>query len=83
MNEEKMTDMFFNFTEQLASLNTNMESVLSKLVDHEKRIENIEQNKTSLKDDVIAWLVKGLVAAVLTVGSLTGAGALITKFFGG
>lgn len=56
-----------------------MKTALGKLADHERRIDDLEKNKLGIKDTVIQWLVKGIVVAVITIGSLTGASALIQK----
>lgn len=82
MNEEKITDLVIKITSELASLNANMKSVLDKLTSHEQRITALEQNKAGMKDTVIQWLVKGLIASLMIIGSLTGASALIKGVLG-
>lgn len=82
MQDAKLTDLIIKISTELAALNANMTTVLSTLAKHETRLLELEKSKTSLKDTVIQWLVKGLVTAVITIGSLTGAGALIAKIFG-
>ena len=82
MNEEKITDLVIKITSELASLNANMKSDLDKLTSHEQRITALEQNKIGMKDTVIQWLVKGLIASVMIIGSLTGASALIKGVLG-
>lgn len=79
MTEEKMTDLVIQITASLSELNANMKLTLEKLSDHERRIDDLEKNKVGMKDTVIQWLVKGIVVALLTIGSLTGASALIQK----
>lgn len=82
MTEEKLEDLIIKITSELASLNANMKSVLDKLTSHEQRISALEQNKVGLKDTMIQWLVKGLIASIMIIGSLTGASALIQKVLG-
>lgn len=82
MNEEKLTELVIKITSELSALNTNMKSVLDKLTSHEQRIMALEQGKTGLKDTVIQWLVKGLVASIMVIGSLTGAASLIKGVLG-
>lgn len=82
MQDSKLTDLIIKISTELAALNANMTTVLGTLAKHETRLLELEKSKTSLKDTVIQWLVKGLVTAVITIGSLTGAGALIAKVFG-
>lgn len=79
MTEEKLTDIVIQITSSLSELNANMKLTLDKLTDHERRIDDLERQKMGIKDSVIQWLVKGLVVALLTIGSLTGASALIQK----
>lgn len=82
MTEDKLEDLVIKITSELASLNANMKSVLDKLTSHEQRISALEQNKVGLKDTVIMWLVKGLIASIMIIGSLTGAASLIQKVWG-
>ena len=79
MTEERLTDLVIQITSSLSELNANMKLTLEKLSDHERRIDDLEKNKVGMKDTVIQWLVKGIVVAVITIGSLTGASALIQK----
>lgn len=79
MTEERLTDLVIQITSGIAELNANMKTALGKISDHEKRIDELEKNKVGIKDTVIQWLVKGIVVAVITIGSLTGASALIQK----
>ena len=79
MTEERLTDLVIQITSGIAELNANMKTALGKLADHERRIDDLEQNKLGIKDTLIQWLVKGIVVAVITIGSLTGASALIQK----
>lgn len=79
MTEERMTDLVIQITSSLSELNANMKLTLEKLSDHERRIDDLEKGKVGMKDTVIQWLVKGIVVAVITIASLTGASALIQK----
>ena len=87
MNQDTFIDLTIKITEELSALNANMKNVLDKLADHEKRIDDLERGcgKTTIydiKDTIIMWLVKGTVVAFITIGSLTGASALIQKVLG-
>lgn len=82
MQDNQLTELIIKISTELATLNANMTNVLGTLAKHETRLTNLENGKCSLKDTAIAWLVKGLVASILTVASLAGAGGLIMKFFG-
>lgn len=83
MTDTKMTELIIKITSELAALNTNMKCTLDKLADHEKRLDDLEKGKgISLKDSVIALSVKGLVIAIISLGSVVGAGTLIGKILG-
>lgn len=82
MDDNQVTELIIKITSELASLNANMKSVLDKLTSHEQRISALEQGKIGMKDTVIQWLVKGLLASLMIIGSLTGASALIKSVFG-
>lgn len=87
MNQDKFIDLTIRITEELSALNANMKNMLDKIADHEKRIYDLERgcgNTTihDIKDTIIMWLVKGTVVAFITIGSLTGASALIQKVLG-
>lgn len=79
MDDNKVTELIIKITSELASLNANMKSVLDKLTSHEQRISALEQGKMGMKDTVIQWLVKGLIASLMIIGSLTGAAGLIKQ----
>lgn len=87
MNQDTFIELTIKITAELSDLNANMKNVLDKLADHEKRIDDLERGcgKTTIydiKDTIIMWLVKGTVVAFITIGSLTGASALIQKVLG-
>ena len=82
MNDDKMAELVLKITSELATLNAHMKVVLDRLALHEQRITALEQHKVGMKDAIISWLVKGLIASVMIIGSLTGASALIKGVFG-
>lgn len=82
MNDDKMTELVIKITSELSSLNAYMKTALDKLADHEKRLDDLERNKTGLKDTIIALLIKGLVGSIFVIGTLTGAGTLLKGIFG-
>lgn len=83
MNEEKTTDIIIKISSELASLNTNMRSVLEKLTNHESRIITLEQNKSSLKDNLLKWLVIALIGTISIIATLTGSAGLIKALIAG
>lgn len=74
-------DLTIQIVSQLAEMNANMKTVLERLTNHENRLLQLEQEKPSLKSDVVALLVKALIIALITIGSLTGAAGLIQRIF--
>ena len=83
MNQEMFTELAIKITAELSALNANMKNVLDKLADHEKRIDDLEKSKNySFKDNLIQLLVKGLVASIFVIGSITGASAMIKHVVG-
>ena len=83
MNQDMFTDLAIKITSELAALNANMKNVLDKLADHEKRIDDLEKCKNySFKDNLIQLLVKGLVASIFVISSITGASAMIKHVLG-
>lgn len=82
MNQDMFTELAIKITAELSALNANMKNVLGKLADHEKRLDDLERGKgASFKDDVVKWLVRGLVASIFVIGTLTGAGTILQKIF--
>lgn len=83
MTKDAIDEILLKFTEEISSLNANMRSVLDKLTSHENRISTLEQNKTTtLKDDVIKWLIRALICSLAITASLTGASSIIAKILG-
>lgn len=86
ISNDKLFDILSGINGQLTSLNGNMQTVLEKLSVHEHRLSQHDQelkelrdNKPGMKDTIIQMLVKAVLAAVLIIGSLTGASTLISK----
>ena len=80
-------DVWIKISEQIGQLNGLIKNALEKISDHERRIDDLEKGcgKTTIhdiKDTIIMWLVKGTVVAFITIGSLTGASALIKNVLG-
>lgn len=82
MGEDHL-DIWVKISTQIGELNGFIKTALDKLADHEKRIDDLEKGKSaSWKDDLLKWLVRGIVASILVIGSLTGAAGLIKSVFG-
>lgn len=83
MNETDHLDIWVKISTQIGELNGFIKTALDKLADHEKRLDDLEKGKSSaFKDTLIQWLVKGLVASIFVIGSLTGASAMIKQVLG-
>ena len=79
------------FVKQLTKLNTNMESVLSQIAEHEARLTKLEQGK--IKDDTQKetvsqlasfgwWAAKILLSAGALIGSVLGTAGAWKMVFG-
>ena len=86
LNDDKILETLIKIEAQLAELNANQKNLQAILVNHENRITSIEstttKQKTSLKDDLIQMLVKGIVGSIFIIGSLAGAGGILSKILG-
>ena len=86
LDDDKILETLIDIKSQLAELNANQKNLQAILVNHENRITNIEsattKDKTSLKDDLIQMLVKGIVGSIFVIGSLAGAGGILAKILG-
>ena len=82
MTTEKVEEIVLEISTQLGILNTQTKQVLDTLQDHNERISKLEEHKESLKDTTVQWLVKALIASIAVIGSLTGAGTLLSKILG-
>lgn len=88
MTQEDLTKIAFDISNSLAALNANMESVLSKMADHENRIHILEQyhpatdKDNSFKDELLKLLAKATVIGLVIIGTLTGASGIISKILG-
>ena len=86
LDDDKILETLIDIKSQLAELNANQKNLQAILVNHENRITSIEstttKEKTSLKDDIIQLMVKGLVGSIFVIGSLAGAGGILAKLLG-
>lgn len=76
---EEHLDIWVKISQQIGELNSSIKAALEKISNHESRLTLLEQGKLSFKDATIQYLVKGLIAAMLIIGSLTGSATLIQK----
>ena len=82
-NDIDHLEIWVKISTQIGELNGFIKTALDKLADHEKRIDVLERGKNfSFKDNLIQLLVKGLVASIFVIGSITGASAMIKHILG-
>ena len=82
-NDTDHLEIWVKISTQIGELNGFIKTALDKLADHEKRIDILEKGKNvSFKDNLIQLLVKGLVASIFVIGSITGASAMIKHVLG-
>lgn len=93
MENDKILDLLIELKTIVAGISTQLESTKDSLqktneilMNHEHRITQVESKtngpeKDGLKDQLLQWLAKGLLAAVLTIGSLTGAAGILKEIF--
>lgn len=83
MNDDRITDFFIKLTSELSALNANMKNVLDKLTNHEQRLTTLEQKKSDdWKTQLLLLLAKASVIGAVSIGSLVGAGGLLSRIFG-
>ena len=94
MTSEDLTKIAFDISNSLAALNANMESVLEKMADHENRLHTLEQSQIQttnttvnnkdddFKTELLKLLARAVTIGLVVIGSLTGAGTIISKMFG-
>lgn len=80
-------DIWVKISTQIGELSGLIKTALDKIADHEKRLDDLEKDKdkstrNELKDELLKWLVRGLVASIFVIGSLTGASAMIKQVLG-
>ena len=82
MNDTDHLDIWVKISTQIGELNGFIKTALDKIADHEKRIYDLEKGRgVTFKDDVIKWLVRGLVASIFVIGTITGAGTILQRIF--
>ena len=80
MDDAKVMDMFVKLMEQLHTSNAKINEMLAN---HETRITVLEKTKNDdWKTNLLMLLAKALVIGAVAVGSLVGAGGIISKIVG-
>lgn len=86
MNEENFTQLAIKISSELGTLNANMAQVLGKISEHDERLRNLENSgrkpcDENLKDRLLEWCAKGLLAAIGVIAALSGAAGIIKQIF--
>lgn len=97
MNEEKITEYFIDISTKLGSIQQNLSDLSETILKHESRLtlleqsfhkhllevaNNINNNNSSFKNEVIKLLCKCLLIGSVTIASLSGAGGILKMIFG-
>lgn len=87
---QEITSLFVQMSASLGSIDSKLATVVDdmklqrdKLADHETRIQSIEKTgNSSVKDNIVKWLVMALIGTVSVIVSLTGAGGILKQLMG-
>ena len=83
---DEQTKLFIDISRNLGEINSKLGSLCETIARHELRITELEKTekdrKGNFKDEIIHWLVKGLIAAIGTIATMAGAGAMLKSIFG-
>lgn len=97
MNEEKITEYFIDISTKLGSIQQNLSDLSETILKHESRLtlleqsfhkhllevaNNINNNHSSFKNEIIKLLCKGILVGSVTIASLSGAGGVLKMIFG-
>ena len=82
---EEHLDIWIKISQQIGELNASIKNMLDKIANHENRITVLEAEKKSgcgLKDQLIMWLVKGLLVALGIIATSAGAASVLKPILG-
>lgn len=77
--DTQLIDLVMKMEAHIASIDAKLSSFCSRIADHERRIVDLEKQKDG--NGLARILAKTLMYAVVIIGSLAGAGGLISKLF--
>lgn len=80
MNDDKVLDVLTEIRITCAQTNVKICAVEQLVQQHEKRIEKLENQGGSLKQDLIMYGVKIIGTLTIIIASLTGAAPLLKGF---
>lgn len=82
MENDELISFIIEIKTSLSRLEAKLDNVQTTLANHETRIQRVEESgsgSTSMKDRIIEYLLKCLIAALAIGASLSGAGSIITS----
>ena len=85
---DEQTKLFIEISRNLGEINSKLGSLCETIARHELRLtelekmEKVRDGKSNFKDEIVHWLVKGLILAIGTIATMVGAGALLKPLFG-
>lgn len=80
MNDDRILDVLTEIRITCAQTNAKIAAVEQLVQQHEKRIEKLENQGGSLKQDLIMYGVKIIGTLTVIIASLTGAAPLLKGF---
>ena len=79
--DSQLIALVMKMESHIASIDAKLSSYCSKIADHERRLADLEKLKDEDRTGLARILAKALLYAVVVIGSLAGAGGLISKLF--
>ena len=81
--DDKLTELVIRIETKLSSIEAKVDGIIDQLKDHSQRIQRLEQScGSSLKSNLLEFALKAIIGLVAVIVALTGAGGIMTKFFG-
>ena len=80
MPDGQLIEIVMKMESHIASIDSKLSSFCSRIADHERRLTDLEKRKDETSG-LARILAKTLMYAVIVIGSLAGAGGLISKLF--
>lgn len=78
--DSQLIDVVMKMEAHIASIDSKLSSFCSRIADHERRLNDLEKRNGD-GSGLARILAKTLMYAVVVIGSLAGAGGLISKLF--
>lgn len=80
MDDQKIFELFQKLTDKLQE---NTDALKAMLTNHEARLAVLEtEKKNGIKDQLIMWLVKGLLIALGVIATTAGAAGVLKPILG-